>query len=113
MCVWTRVRDRYLPLGLSNSAGVHHFLLAGLCLALHPSLWCASVAVVSRVGISLAFPTAALWVVLDYLRAHAGFLAFPWGTLAHTQHRNLAVLQLAAVTEEYGVTFLVVLGSAG
>lgn len=92
--------------------GVHHFLLAGMYLALYPALWCAGVAVMSRVGIAFAFPAAALWVVLDYMRANAGFLAFPWGALAHTQHRNLAVLQIAAVTGEYGVTFLVVLGSA-
>jgi apolipoprotein N-acyltransferase len=92
--------------------GVQHFLLMGMYLALYPAVWCAGVAFISRAGISLAFPAAAFWVILDYIRAHAGFLAFPWGTLAHTQHQNTAVLQIAAVTGEYGVTFLVVLASA-
>jgi apolipoprotein N-acyltransferase len=92
--------------------GFQHFLLAGTYLAVYPTLWCAGVALMSRAGIALAFPAAALWVVLDYIRAHAGFLAFPWGTLAHTQHQNGAVLQIAAITGEYGVSFLVVLASA-
>ncbi|GKS57226.1 apolipoprotein N-acyltransferase [Nitrospira sp.] len=91
--------------------GIHHFLLLGGYLALYPALWCLGLAYLKRFDIVTAIPPAALWVILDYVRAHAGFLAFPWGTLAHTQHDHLAVLQVATVTGEYGVTFLVVLGS--
>jgi apolipoprotein N-acyltransferase len=54
----------------------------------------------------------ALWVALDYTRSHAGFLAVSWGTLAHSQHRDLALLQLASLAGEYGVTFVIVLGNA-
>ena len=91
--------------------GLQHSLLAAGYLALYPACWCLGVSFMSRAGITPALPAAALWVLLDYVRAHAGFLAFPWGTLAHTQHLNLPLLQLATITGEYGVTFVVVLGS--
>lgn len=91
--------------------GLHHSLVAASYLALYPACWCLGVSLMSRAGGAPAFPAAALWVLLDYVRAHAGFLAFPWGTLAHTQHRNLPLLQVATITGEYGVTFVVVLAS--
>lgn len=90
---------------------VQHSLLAASYLALYPACWSVGVSLMSRRRGPLALPAAALWVLLDYVRAHAGFLAFPWGTLAQTQHRNLPLLQVAALTGEYGVTFIVVLGS--
>ena len=89
-----------------------HSLMGGTYLALLPCLWCLGIAFFSRRKVSLVFAAPALWVVLDYCRAHAGFLAFPWATLAHTQHNNLAVLQVASITGEYGVSYLVVLGNA-
>ena len=89
-----------------------HSLFGGAYLALPPCLWCLGIAFFTRRKVSLVFAAPALWVVLDYCRAHAGFLAFPWATLAHTQHSNLAVLQVASITGEYGVTLLVVLENA-
>lgn len=94
------------------SFDLRHAILLAIYAALYPALWCAGVSVITRTGIASAFPIAALWVVLDYVRANVGVMALPWGTLAHTQHRNLAVLQIAAVTGEYGVTFFIVLGNA-
>jgi len=94
------------------SFDLRHAILLAIYAALYPALWCAGVSVISRTGIAFAFPTAALWVVLDYVRANAGVMALPWGTLAHTQHRNLPILQIAALTGEYGVTFFIVLGNA-
>ena len=51
-------------------------------------------------------------MAVEYLRANAGFLALPWGTLAQAQHKNLAILQFASIAGEPGVTFLVALGNA-
>ncbi len=61
----------------------------------------------------LLFLAPAAWVGLDYLRAHVGFLSLSWGVLAHSQHRMLPLIQMASVTGEYGVTFLVVLVNTG
>jgi apolipoprotein N-acyltransferase len=57
-------------------------------------------------------PGAALWVLLDYGKAHTGFLSFPWASLAHSQYELTPLLQLSSITGEYGVTFLVVLVNA-
>ncbi|SLM49205.1 putative Apolipoprotein N-acyltransferase [Nitrospira japonica] len=92
--------------------GILHFLLGASYLALYPTIWCVGIAWMMRAGVTLTLPATALWVVLDYVRSHAGFLAFPWGTLAQTQHQNLAILQVATVAGEYGVTCIVALGSA-
>lgn len=91
-----------------------HVLVPCAILAIYPALW--SVAVVASRGALRSscardgFALAA-WVLLDYARANAGFLAFPAGTLAQTQVGNLPLIQLAAVCGEYGVTMLVVLGN--
>ena len=60
-----------------------------------------------RLPLILGMP--ALWVALDFLKAHLGFLSLPWATLAHSQHENLALIQLASVTGEYGVTYIIVM----
>lgn len=95
-----------------SEIGVHHFLILSTFFALYPAAWCAATALVKRWQWSSIATAAALWVALDYVRANAGFLAFPWGTLAHTQHQNLVVLQAATLAGEYGVTFLVVMANA-
>jgi apolipoprotein N-acyltransferase len=91
---------------------LYHFLILSCFFALYPAAWAAGISYLNRLRSPLIFAAPALWVLLDYLRAHAGFMAFPWGTLAHTQHQNLPILQIATITGEYGVTFLVVLGNA-
>lgn len=91
--------------------GLHHALILGLYLGLYPAAWCAGWALLASRRLPLVATGPALWVALDYLRAHAGFMALPWATLAQSQHRNLAVLQVATLTGEYGVSFLVVMAS--
>jgi apolipoprotein N-acyltransferase len=90
---------------------LHHAAILGLYLGLYPAAWAAGVAAFRRRGRPILVLGPALWVALDYARSHAGFLAVSWGTLAHTQHRDLPLLQVAALAGEYGVTFLVVLGN--
>lgn len=89
----------------------HHGLIIALCLAVYPAAWCAGLPFLSQARLPLIVSVPALWVVLEYMRGHAGFLALPWTTFAHSQHRNLPVLQMATLTGEAGVTFLVVMGS--
>lgn len=91
--------------------GARHALLLALYLGLHPALWCLGLGRLVRGPLPLVLTASALWVALDYARAHAGPLAVAWATLAHSQHRNLPILQVASVAGEYGVTFLVVMAS--
>jgi apolipoprotein N-acyltransferase len=47
-----------------------------------------------------------VWVALEYVRAH-GLSGFPWFFLAHSQYRQVRLIQVADVTGVYGVSFLV------
>jgi len=49
-----------------------------------------------------------LWVALEYIRSYL-FTGFPWALLGHSQYLNLPVIQIAAVTGAWGVSFLVML----
>ena len=49
-----------------------------------------------------------IWVSLEYIRSNMGFMAFPWGLLSHSQHQYPAIIQIAALTGNYGVSFLLV-----
>jgi apolipoprotein N-acyltransferase len=49
---------------------------------------------------------ASLWVALELVRTHA-LSGFPWNLLAASQYRNVALIQVAAVTGVYGVSFVV------
>lgn len=54
------------------------------------------------------FLIPALWVVLEYLRAHL-LTGFGWALLGHSQYQNLWLIQIADITGVYGVSFLVVM----
>jgi len=52
-----------------------------------------------------------VWVGLEWLRGQL-FTGFPWGLLGYSQYRELPLIQVAAWTGVYGVSFLVVLVNA-
>jgi len=87
----------------------YHGLPIALYLGLFPAVWCLCCSLFGRWRHSFVLPGAALWVLLDYGKAHAGFLSFPWASLAHSQYELTPLLQVSAITGEYGVTFLIVL----
>ena len=49
-----------------------------------------------------------IFVTLEYLRGHL-LTGYPWALLAHSQHQNPAVIQIASISGVYGVTFIIVL----
>lgn len=53
----------------------------------------------------------ALWTALEYVRTYA-LTGFPWGFLAYTQAGNLPLIQMAAWTGMYGVSWVLVLSNA-
>jgi apolipoprotein N-acyltransferase len=52
------------------------------------------------------FPS--LWILLEWARVHAGFLAFPFGMIGVSQYEVLRVAQIASVAGVYGVSFAIV-----
>ncbi len=91
--------------------GTVQFVVLGGYVALYPAGWCAGVSMLQRRGRSLPLFAPVLWVALDGLRHHAGFLALPIATLAQSQQAFPRVLQPAALGGEAMVTGLVVLGN--
>jgi len=49
-----------------------------------------------------------LWVVLEYIRSNI-FTGFPWALLAHSQYKNIPMIQVADVMGAYGISFVMVL----
>lgn len=58
------------------------------------------------------FAAPFIWVCLEYIRSNFLFLALPWGLLGHTQYRYPPVIQIAAITGTYGISFLIVMVNA-
>jgi len=57
-----------------------------------------------------AVAVAALWVATELLRGRV--FEQPWGLIGYSQHGRVALIQIAAVTAVYGVSFLIALGNA-
>jgi len=89
---------------------VHHAILS-LYLGLYFGLYGLLVNIISK-RMSVTFTCLSspfIWVTLEYLRSNLSFLAVPWALVAHSQHQNLAVIQIASFAGAYGVSFLIVL----
>ena len=52
-----------------------------------------------------------LWTALEFVRTYA-LTGFPWGFLAYTQAGNLPLIQIAAWTGMYGVSWVLILANA-
>lgn len=84
------------------------FLLAAYLGAYLPLIVGLSRVAVFRLGIPLWLAAPVAWTGLEWVRARlmTGFLM---ASLAHTQIRSTAIIQIADVLGEYGVTFLIIL----
>lgn len=84
------------------------FTLCGLYLGSYFGLFVVVVCFVSRhTRFPLLLTAPFIWVAVEYLRAHAGFLGVPWALLGHSQYRNLPLIQLASLTGVYGISFVI------
>ena len=84
------------------------FTLCGLYLGSYFGLFAVVVCFISRhTRLPLLLTAPVVWVAVEYLRAHAGFLGVPWALLGHSQYRNLLLIQLASLTGVYGISFLI------
>jgi apolipoprotein N-acyltransferase len=89
----------------------YHFIALDTVYSLLPTLWCGLVARLGTYRLRDLFAAAALWVLAEFARTHAGFLALPLATLAHSQLDNPAVVQIAALLGEPAVSFAVILAN--
>jgi apolipoprotein N-acyltransferase len=86
---------------------VWHGALLAAYVAVWPALFSTTLARWGSSPRGLVYVPAA-GALVEWARAHAGFLALPWGTFGQTQHRDLPVLQLAAYGGELFVGMIVV-----
>ena len=63
----------------------------------------------SRGPLASGLAVPALWVATEFVRGR--FLGQPWGLLGYTQHAQTALIQIAALTAVYGVSFLLAFGN--
>lgn len=95
-----------------SSVGVKWWeqLILAAYLGSYPGLFGLAFAFVARrTNLPPLLTAPCLWVAVEYLRSHAGFLAFPWALLGHTQYTNIPLIQIVSVTGVYGLSFLIVL----
>jgi apolipoprotein N-acyltransferase len=89
------------------------FVLSGVYLATYFGLFGLCCVFISR---HTTFPrhlsAPALWVLMEYARSHFIFLNLPWAMLGHSQYLNVPVIQVAALTGVYGLSFLIILVNA-
>jgi apolipoprotein N-acyltransferase len=90
---------------------VYQFAVLDAVFCLYPALWCVLVSRLDPSKPVYELAVATLWVSVEYVRAHSGFLALPWATLAQTQVSDTWLLQSAALFGEPVVSFLVALGN--
>ena len=66
----------------------------------------------NRIALPLVVVAPPVWVLSEYLRGHVGFLSLPWLLLGDSQYLHTRLLQIAAWTGVYGLSFLIVLPNA-
>jgi apolipoprotein N-acyltransferase len=65
----------------------------------------------STPGVLGELAVAALWVIVELIRGRV--FAQPWALLGYSQYEHTALIQVAALTGVYGVSFLLALGNVG
>jgi apolipoprotein N-acyltransferase len=87
-------------------------ILLGLYLGAYLAAFCLAWAWVAPAGLlgQILLPPT-LWTALEFIRTYA-LTGFPWGFLAYTQGGNLPLIQVAAWTGSYGVSWILVFSNA-
>ncbi len=94
--------------GLSVAGGWGVLLLIAMAWGMLIGSFAWAVHRLSRQSIGLACGGAPfLWVTFEFVRAHLPEISFPWNLLGYPAAANLGLVQLAAITGIYGLSFLV------
>jgi apolipoprotein N-acyltransferase len=93
--------------GMSLAGGWSLLLLIAVAWGILTGGFAWSVHRLSRQSIDLACLGAPfLWVTFEFARAHLPEIGFPWNLLGYPAAANLGLVQLAAITGIYGLSFL-------
>ncbi len=98
---------------LMEDVGWIDFMLPVIYLSTYLGLFGSGLNYVSKKSrLPLIVTAPVIWVSLEYVRSHAGFLGFPWVLMGHSQYHDLPVIQVSAFMGVYGVSFLIVMVNA-
>jgi len=93
--------------GLSAAGGWGVLLLIAAAWGVLIGSFTLAVQRISRRSLVLACVAAPfLWVTFEFIRAHLPEISFPWNLLGYPAAANLGLLQIAAITGIYGLSFL-------
>lgn len=88
----------------------YDYLVLGIYLAVYIGFFGAGLSFLTdKLQLPMLLVTPMLWVALEYVRSEAGFLALPMAKLGHSQYLNTSLIQIADLTGDYGVSFIVAL----
>jgi len=92
--------------GLNLVISTSVMVLLCLYLSLYPAFF-SYLCVLFEAKRFFVFQTAALWVLLEYLRGKL-LTGFPWCLLGHTQYGFIDLIQVADMVGVYGLSFVIV-----
>jgi len=101
-------------LNVVNYTYLHHAILIvylGAYFAVFGLIF--NIAARSRGMLSASVAAPFIWIALEYMRSNLSFMALPWGLLAHSQHQNHLIIQIAAIAGTHGVSMLIVAANVG
>lgn len=117
---WLRHFPEHTGVAFPGVIGWGAMILLGIIVGTFGATWLAAARVVLprcrrsslayRLMVMLGL--AAFWVVLEWVRANL-FTGFPWLILAASQWQRPLVLQVAAVTGAWGISFMLILFNLG
>ena len=97
---------QYGNVGVWTAAGL--LILIGIAGGIICAVFSWGVALASHRSVLLTLSLAPdLWVALEFARSHLPIIAFPWNLIGYAVGGNLALVQLAAVTGIYGLSYVV------
>ena len=100
------VMRQYGPLPVAQAAGV--FALVIVVTSVFRAVYALAVAWVGEFAPERACLAAAfLWVALEFAFMHLPAIGFPWNLLGYVAARNLALVQMTAITGIFGLSLVV------
>ncbi len=102
---WLRVADQWMPFPKYPMHGAW-LLLTVYCALYFPAAIYLTRVLESRTRLPLVVTFPVVWVALEFARSFL-LSGFAWYYLAHTQHENLAIIQVADLGGVYAVSLLV------
>lgn len=104
------ILGNFYSISLISSVTWHDYLSISIYMACYLGFFCAGLNFFNRnIKLPIILIAPSLWVIIEFASSEAGFLALPMAKLSHSQYLNTTLIQIADITGDYGVSFVIVL----